>query len=669
MKSICIILICFLLGTIHARDPAAYGVGASTDATCLALWDQIEILHKEGNHYDSFDLLDSLYSYALSVGDQQFIAWSQDTKAYLYEMKGQFDLARALYKSVLEQHRKNKRTEDVCYVLLHLAIVERESGNLELSFEFINEAEELVETTGEYSPYLIYSHKAMLYNDIGRSDSAYHYQQLQLAITTPSDSLKRTMTYKDMSDTFVKIYNFDRAKDYALQSLSTIPSNYKLSRNLILTNLANIHLAKEEYDTAVAYALEAKEYLESVDHQIRLIPVYTALADIYSQTKDYKTASHYLNKVQLEDDYSIAQILSPYYLSKLDVALHNADIAELKLAYRQASEIMKDYNDLYKKERWQKLKSAYLDRIGNTVQSNEALVYHYALKDSVNNLERNYIIENLEAKYETKKKENEISRLELEDELNQNRIQQQRLAIGGLVGGLGLLGLLLYRIFGQNKKINTQNAIISDALADKETLLREIHHRVKNNLQVISSLLGIQSRQITDRKAKEAIQEGRSRVHSMSLIHQNLYKKDNLTGIEMKDYLKKLSTSIISSYILQQGQVEVQHDIDEMTLDVETVVPIGLITNELLTNSLKYAFPDDRKGVITIQLKEKSNQLQLCISDDGIGLDPDQLRHKEESYGHSLIKAFRKKLDATIDIKGDNGTEVTIKINNYKIYT
>ena len=669
MKSTCIILICVLLGTLHGRDPAGYGPGASTDTICLELWEQIESLHNQGNYSDSFHLLDSLYNYALSVEDEQFIAWSQDTKAYLYEVQGRFDLARPLYTSVLEQHRKNQRTEKVCDYLRCLSGIERASGDIDLAWAYINEAEELAKTIRDYSPYHIYKTKAYLCNILGHSDSAYHYQQLQISITTPSDSFKRSSTYFDMSDNFMKIYNYDRAKDYSIQALNSLPSNYKLGRNDILIRLANIHLAKEEYDQATAYALEAKEYLESVDHKVRLISVYTMLAKIYSKTKEYTQAQKYINLVEFADDNSNKELLSSYYLTKLHVSLQYPDLTEIRSNYQNASDIMEGYNHLFKNARWQQIKSAYQDRIGNVSQSNQALLKYYELTDSINSLERNYIVENLEVKYETEKKENEITRLELEDQLNQSQINQQRLAIGGLAGGVGLLGLLLYRIFGQNKKINAQNVIITDALADKETLIREIHHRVKNNLQVISSLLGIQSLQITDIKAKEAIQEGRSRVHSMSLIHQNLYKKDNLTGIEMRDYMKKLSTSIISSYSLQPDQVEVEQDIEDMTLDVETVVPIGLITNELLTNSLKYAFPDNRKGVITIKLREQSNQLQLKISDNGIGLDPDQLKLKEENFGHSLIRAFRNKLDATININGDNGTEVTIIMNNYKIYT
>jgi len=151
-----------------------------------------------------------------------------------------------------------------------------------------------------------------------------------------------------------------------------------------------------------------------------------------------------------------------------------------------------------------------------------------------------------------------------------------------------LIGLL-YRNQKQKKLISIQND-------EKDILLREIHHRVKNNLQVISSLLGIQSRSIKDVQAKQAIHEGRARVHSMSLIHQNLYKKDNLTGVDMRVYLNKLSTDLINTYNLSEGQIEIEKDIDELILDVEYVVPIGLIINELISNALKYAFPDQQNG-------------------------------------------------------------------------
>ena len=230
----------------------------------------------------------------------------------------------------------------------------------------------------------------------------------------------------------------------------------------------------------------------------------------------------------------------------------------------------------------------------------------------------------------------------------------------GATGAIGLLGFFSYRLRNKNRRIQKQDQ-------EKEVLLKEIHHRVKNNLQVISSLLGLQGLSIKDAKAKAAIQEGRSRVHSMSLIHQSLYKKDNLTGIEMKPYLQKLTADLIATYNYQDVEIQSVINSEDITLDVETVVPIGLIINELVTNSVKYAFEGRQKGVIKVELSEDNGLLRLVVSDNGIGLDNDQLKTKEDSYGHSLIRAFRDKLDAEIKVENQDGTKIDLIIKSYKV--
>ena len=219
------------------------------------------------------------------------------------------------------------------------------------------------------------------------------------------------------------------------------------------------------------------------------------------------------------------------------------------------------------------------------------------------------------------------------------------------------------------KAKNHKNAIISKALKEKETLLREIHHRVKNNLQFISSLLGLQSDNIEDQVALGALQEGQDRVQSMALIHQNLYQEENLTGVDMHDYFNKLIQGLFDSYNIHDDRIQLELNIEDINLDVDTVIPMGLIVNELITNSLKYAFPEGHNGKITIQLKELDKALSLSISDDGVGISEIEKHNLGDSFGYKLIHAFTLQLDAEMSIERSAGTSVNFTIRNYQVAT
>jgi two-component sensor histidine kinase len=206
---------------------------------------------------------------------------------------------------------------------------------------------------------------------------------------------------------------------------------------------------------------------------------------------------------------------------------------------------------------------------------------------------------------------------------------------------------------------------LAKALTEKDVLLREIHHRVKNNLQLVSSLLTLQGQSIDDKMALKAINEGKSRVRSMALIHQDLYQNENITSVSAQTYLSKLCNELFQTYNIKEEQIRLKTAIQDVYIDVDTLIPLGLILNELVTNSLKYAFPDDRKGQIEILLKEDENQLIVQVKDDGVGYKPDQVR--SNSFGSVLIGSLIQQLDGQIETVIDNGTNITLKLNEYQI--
>lgn len=211
-----------------------------------------------------------------------------------------------------------------------------------------------------------------------------------------------------------------------------------------------------------------------------------------------------------------------------------------------------------------------------------------------------------------------------------------------------------------------QEIALRDSLREKEVLLKEVHHRVKNNLQVISSILNLQSSYVEDEALKQVLRESQNRIKTMSFIHENLYQKDQFSSIDFSDYIKNLSTNLLHSYQIYSNLVEIKYNVSQVFLTLDQAIPCGLIVNELVSNALKHAFPNGNTGIIRIELKEENELVYLGIMDDGVGL-PDTLDTKNtETLGLQLVWSLAEQLDAKLDIKSDRGTEYLITFERLK---
>lgn len=212
------------------------------------------------------------------------------------------------------------------------------------------------------------------------------------------------------------------------------------------------------------------------------------------------------------------------------------------------------------------------------------------------------------------------------------------------------------------KNAKQSNIVLSKSNGEKDLLLQEIHHRVKNNLQVISSLLSLQSKYIKDEKALMALNEGQNRVESMMLIHQDLYGEDHTSGVSMRKYISLLADKIFDSYNISGEHIRIEYEIDDISLEEETVIPIGLVLNELISNALKHAFPENSCGIITVRLQKRTKGPSLFIYDNGIGMKSTIHR---AGFGTKLIQSFARKLEGELTIESDQGTATEILIRNY----
>jgi PAS domain S-box-containing protein len=200
---------------------------------------------------------------------------------------------------------------------------------------------------------------------------------------------------------------------------------------------------------------------------------------------------------------------------------------------------------------------------------------------------------------------------------------------------------------------------IKSSLVEKNTLLQEIHHRVKNNMQIISSLLNLQIKYVDDGKAVDVLKESQNRVKSMAMIHDKLYMSEDLTRINFVDYIKSLISNLFYSYNVEDT-IKPALKIDRVSLNMETAVPCGLIISELVSNSLKYAFPDGRVGKIFVSLKSGDEYYELIIGDNGIGLPEEFDMDNIKTLGLMLVYSLTEQIDGKISINNDNGTRYTI---------
>ena len=198
----------------------------------------------------------------------------------------------------------------------------------------------------------------------------------------------------------------------------------------------------------------------------------------------------------------------------------------------------------------------------------------------------------------------------------------------------------------------------------REILLKEIHHRVKNNLQVISSLLFLQSSYITDEKTLEILRESQNRVKSIALIHEKLYRSSDLAKLDFGEYVRDLTNDLFRTYSVNQEAVVLNTDIDDVFLQIDTAIPCGLIINELISNAFKHAFPPGRQGQVDLSLTRSDDDYLLTVRDNGVGMSGGFDWRKSKSFGLRLVMDLTKQMDGTVDLDTSDGAKFSINFKD-----
>jgi two-component sensor histidine kinase len=508
----------------------------------------------------------------------------------------------------------------------------------------------------------LYTQLGYVYERRGQLDRAADYAMEALGLGEElGDKKAVALAYSDLSNIFWKQGNYEKGLKYGIKSVVIFEERgvIDLDYDFTLYVVANNYLKLNRREDALRYYEHSLAIGERYGFYNNLSDVYISLVDLYAYLNSYKKAEKAgLNAIKYAELLDNGFMLMRSWLSIGKLQNLQGKYKDAIVSLQKCIEVATaDFGDeFFLSQAYEALGKAYAGD-HNYMEAYKSFSKYDGLKQEIFTAESDHRIALLQTEFDVAQKEDTIL-------LQQGTIkkQQSNQNLTWVITGFLLFLLILGFIAIKNNR--RKNIRLQHQNQEKEFLIKEIHHRVKNNLEVVSSLLSLQSTHIDDKKIKDNMQQIQNRIQSMSMIHQNLYQGTDLANIEMKHYFKNLGNYVLHSYGAEQRVIMV-YDMPEIELDVDIATPIGLIVNELITNSLKYAFPNNHKGTITISLVQKPNHLELKVTDNGIGINNGH-EHKGTGFGTQLITLLTKQLDGKMLLRHKKGTSVSFEFQPHK---
>ncbi len=608
----------------------------------------------------------------------------------LYGQMGEVQKGTKLLLKSIAIKKELNATKKLGHAYMNLTLLYRDLGMLDSAVASIDSALTRFKAQGfEMGVNRSYQIKGEVHKFAGENKKALEVYQTALESyrnQTTKDIKGEIVLLNSIAGLYKILKEYDRAIVYYQNGLDLLQTtDNKELEGLINHNIGGVYLEENRYEEALDYYQKGLNFYEQISHPTGRSRSYRGIGNVYQSTEKYDSAIVYYTKatnvLASKKNLDYGDICKN--LAKLHYELYSKTRTEnsteaaqsLKEAQYYAEESIEcpAANLDASLGRYRILKAIY-QATNNYKDGLEVANQIIELSDSLFKKNKIDAVLDLETKYQTEKKEFEIKSLNQEKalQLAENKQQKTLLYAGGgiLVIALLLLGML-YWFFAQKRRANAaltakndlitqQKKVVDQQNEEKELLLKEIHHRVKNNLQIISSLLDLQSNKIEDTTARTAIADGQARVKSMALIHHKLYQHEDIATINFKEYTEQLYHQIMAT--LTDMEPNLILDIDaKVAFDIDTAIPLGLILNELLTNACKYAFANNTRPELKIVLKKlEEGSYLLQVQDNGKGMPVDFQLQKARSLGLRLVRRLSKQLFGKATYENSNGALFSI---------
>lgn len=634
LRTISIVFTLLCAGALNAQDVVSHEVDFLKEFKELQGGKQRFIFffetqnrYAKNSAYDWLDFVDVYLNTAQKTNDSLAIIDYQLIQSQIYYDLGDYEKSLAITKSLYDDlDRFQLDTKTIILDLMdtnysRLELYERQfeirSNKRELGLTENIMFYDIYSNLGQYRKAMkdyIAEQKSLIdegdfYAKAGYNNNIGNYLRLDKSIPT-------ALTYFKKANAFMDVYFNDILSERTDQELVAA----HVLKGKILGNIGKCHVLDNDYEKATSFLEESVEILNEYNKgkfSSDLIENSLELAECYLHLKDYEKATD--------------------YLSQIDSPRKAANIIKKNRLYAALFERTDDY----------KTSVTYLKRnvrIRDSIDENNSNIINQQLTAVLNQN-----LENSRSMLEKQKLDLEKSRLDIIEKDKSISLVFISLVFT-LLGFAGLVYAYLKSIKNQ-RLIAEQKHIIENSLVEKDSLLKEIHHRVKNNLQMVSSLLSLQTKNTRSKAAIAALEEGKSRVKAMALIHQKLYQNDDLSVIEMQGYIESLINSVQSVYKKGGHNINITIDAEGVELDIDRAIPFGLILNELVSNSFKYAFPNDEDdGKIYIHLRKINGQEGFFeYTDNGVGLPEDTEERANSSMGIRLMNRLANQLQTNLN--------------------